>query len=124
MRLRIKKEAHAKAVTCAQRAGMSLTRWVTIQIEKLGPIPMDRTGCGGCLDSTVIELAGCTAEPYIVRAAIAAGIASYDEANATELHNALVVQASYEGKTVEQVKREFDEKVERRKIELAKGKRP
>lgn len=121
MRLRIKREAHAKAVTCAQRAGLSLTRWVMIQIEKLGTIPMDHTGCGGVLDSTVIELAGCTAEPYIVRAAITAGIESYDEANSTELHNALVVQASYEGKTVEQVKREFDEKVERRKIELAKG---
>lgn len=53
--------------------------------------------------------------------AIAAGIASYDEANATELHNALVIQASYEGKSLEQVKQEFDERVRRRKAEFEKA---
>lgn len=123
MRLRISKELHAKAVVCAERAGLSLTRWVVIQIEKHGSSPVERTGCGSCLNSTVIELSGVSAEPYIVRGAIAAGIAGYDAANDAELHNALVVQASFEGKTVEQVKLEFDEKVERRKRELEGGKK-
>lgn len=119
MRLRIHKDTHAKAIICAERAGLSLKRWVTVQVSKHNATAGSTVStCGGRADSTVIEIDDCSKEVSFIRSAIDSGVNAYDAANDAELHNALAVKANYEGKTLEQVRREFDERVEQRKREL------